>query len=97
MKELVYSDMSLTSLNISLPLSLKEYVETQVQESGFSTPSEYIRNLVRDDQKRRAEAKLEALLLEGLNSGEPIEITPEYWEKKRAQLIERHRKKTGRR
>ena len=97
MKELVYSDMSLTSLNISLPLSLKEYVETQVQESGFSTPSEYIRNLVRDDQKRRAEAKLEALPLEGLNSGEPIEITPEYWEKKRAQLIERHRKKTGRR
>jgi antitoxin ParD1/3/4 len=89
--------MSMTSLNISLPLSLKEYVETQVQESGFSTPSEYIRNLVRDDQKRRAEAKLEALLLEGLNSGEPIEITPEYWEKKRAQLIERHRKKTGRR
>ncbi len=86
--------MSMTSLNISLPSSLKEFVETQVQESGFSTPSEYIRNLVRDDQKRRAEEKLEALLLEGLNSGEPIEITPEYWEKKRTQLIERHNKKT---
>ena len=85
--------MSMTSLNISLPSSLKEFVETQVQESGFSTPSEYIRNLVRDDQKRRAEEKLEALLLEGLNSGEPIEITPEYWEKKRTQLIERHNKK----
>ena len=85
----------MTSLNISLPSSLKEFVETQVQESGFSTPSEYIRNLVRDDQKRRAEEKLGALLLEDLNSGEPIEITPEYWEKKRAQLIERHNKKTG--
>ena len=86
----------MTSLNISLPSSLKEFVETQVQESGFSTPSEYIRNLVRDDQKRRAEEKLEALLLEGLNSGEPIEITPEYWEQKRTQLMERHnRKKTG--
>ena len=85
----------MTSLNISLSSSLKEFVETQVQESGFSTPSEYIRNLVRDDQKRRAEEKLEALLLEGLNSGEPIEITPEYWEKKRTQLIERHNKKTG--
>ncbi len=84
----------MTSLNISLPSSLKEFVETQVQESGFSTPSEYIRNLVRDDQKRRAEEKLEALLLEGLNSGEPIEITPEYWEKKRTQIIERHNKKT---
>ncbi len=87
--------MSMTSLNISLPSSLKEFVATQVQESGFSTPSEYIRNLVRDDQKRRAEEKLEALLLEGLHSGEPIEITPAYWEKKRAQLIERHNKKTG--
>ena len=85
----------MTSLNISLPSSLKEFVETQVQESGFSTPSEYIRNLARDDQKRRAEEKLEPLLLEGLNSGEPIEITPEYWEKKRTQLIERHNKKTG--
>jgi len=39
--------------------------------------------------------KLEALLLEGLNSGEPIEITPEYWEKKRRQLIERHAEKDG--
>ena len=83
----------MTSLNISLPSSLKEFVEIQVQESGFSTPSEYIRSLVRDDQKRRAEEKLEALLLEGLNSGEPIEITPEYWEKKRARLIERQNKK----
>ena len=87
--------MSMTSLNISLPQSLKEFVEAQVQQSGFSTPSEYIRNLVRDDQKRRAEEKLEALLLEGLNSGDPIEITPEYWEKKRTQLIQRHNKKTG--
>jgi len=87
--------MSMSSLNISLPLSLKEFVENQVQESGFSTPSEYIRNLLREDQKRRAEEKLEALLLEGLNSGAPIEITPEYWEKKRSQLIERHKKKTG--
>lgn len=87
--------MSMTSLNISLPSSLKEYVENQVQQSGFSTPSEYIRTLVRDDQKRRAEQKLEALLLEGLNSGEPIEITPEYWERKRTELIERHKRKTA--
>jgi antitoxin ParD1/3/4 len=89
--------MSMTSLNISLPSSLKEFVETTVQENGFSTPSEYIRNLVRDDQKRRTEEKLEILLLEGLNSGEPIEISAEYWEKKRIQLLERHKNKTGKR
>ncbi len=85
--------MSMTSLNISLPRSLKEFVEERVKEGGYSTPSEYVRELLREDQKRRAEDKLEAQLLEGLNSGKPIEITPEYWEKKRQQLIERHRTK----
>lgn len=84
----------MASLNISLPQSMKDFVEGQVESAGFSTPSEYIRSLIRDDQKRRSDEKLEALLLEGLNSGEPIEITPEFWERKRTQLIERHRKKT---
>jgi antitoxin ParD1/3/4 len=82
--------MALASLNISLPQSLKDYVEHQVQEGGYSTPSEYLRDLLRQDQKRRAEEKLEALLLEGLNSGEPIEVTEEYWENKRQELTARH-------
>ena len=85
----------MASLNISLPQSLKDYVEGQVQAAGYSTPSEYVRELLRQDQQRRAEQKLEALLLEGLNSGDPIEITPEYWENKRRQLVERHARKTG--
>ena len=63
--------------------------EAQVKEGGYSTPSEYVRALLREDQKRRAEEKLEAFLLEGLNSGKPIDVTPEYWEKKRQQLIGR--------
>ena len=88
--------MSLASLNISLPQTLKDYVEAQVKAGGYSTPSEYLRELLRQDQKQRAEERLEALLLEGLKSGEPIEITPEYWENKRRQLIERHSNKTGR-
>ena len=65
-------------------------MENQVRDSGYSTPSEYVRELLRQDQNRRAEQKLETLLLEGLNSGEPIEISPEYWESKRKQLAERH-------
>lgn len=89
--------MGMTSLNISLPESLKEYVETRVSAGGYSTPSEYLRELVRQDQKQQAQDKLEALLLEGLNSGDPIEITPEYWEQKRKRLIERHQKKTNQR
>ena len=84
---------SMASLNISLPQVLKDYVEEQAKNGGYSTPSEYVRALVRDDQKRKAEERLEARLLEGINSGEPIEITPEDWERKRRQLVERHNKK----
>jgi antitoxin ParD1/3/4 len=42
-----------------------------------------------DDQKRKSEARLEALLLEGLNSGPPVEITPEYWERKQQDFMTR--------
>lgn len=89
--------MAMASLNISLPQSLKDYVEAQVSAGGYSTPSEYLRELLRQDQKQRTEDKLEALLLDGLRSGDPIEITPEYWENKRRQLVDRHARKTGRR
>jgi antitoxin ParD1/3/4 len=83
------------AINISLPDSLKAFVETQVAEGGYSSASEYIRELIRADQKRKAEEKLEALLLEGLNSGEPIEVTEAFWNEKRRQLLERHRKVNG--
>jgi hypothetical protein len=38
-----------------------------------------------------AEEELEALALEGLNSGESIEADEKYWEEKRRRLMERHR------
>jgi antitoxin ParD1/3/4 len=62
--------MATTSLNISLPEALKEFVHERVAEKAYSNPSDYIRTLIREDQKRRAEEKLEDLLLEGLASGE---------------------------
>ena len=85
----------MSSLNISLPSSLKDYLEDQVKEGGYDTPSDYIGELVRKDQQRKAEAKLEAFLLEGVNSGEPIEATPEYWQQKRSLLIDRPKKSAG--
>ena len=88
-------NMAMASLNISLPQSLKDYVETQVSTGGYSTPSEFVRELLRLDQKNRVDDRLELLLLEGLHSGEPIKVTPEYWENKRQQLLERYAKRSG--
>ena len=68
----------MTSMNVSLPEELKEYVEAQTK-SGYSTPSEYVRELIRGDQKRRAKEKLETLLLEGLNSGDSLLVDATFW------------------
>jgi antitoxin ParD1/3/4 len=53
------------TMNISLPDQLKDFVDEQVGSGRYSTVSEYIRELIRDDEKRKAREKLEALLLEG--------------------------------
>jgi antitoxin ParD1/3/4 len=45
--------MAMTSLNISLPEALKEYVEGQVATGDWGTPSEYVRELIRQDKERR--------------------------------------------
>ena len=56
---------------------------------------EYIHHLIQQDQKQAAQMNLEAMLLEGLDSGEPIEITNEWWENKRTELVERSRQENG--
>lgn len=52
---------------------------------------EYIRHMIRTPQEREEQKRLETLLIEGLDSGEPIEITEEWWENKRADLMQRLR------
>ena len=79
----------MSTLNVSLPDSMRAYIDRVVSEGGYSTASEYIREFVRGDQKRAVETRLEGLLLEGLESGEPVEISEAWWRKKKAQLTER--------
>lgn len=78
--------MANTSMNVSLPESLKAYVLERVAEGTFSNPSDYVRALIREDRRRRAEDRLEALLLEGIESG-PAEPFPEgFWEDLRHKI-----------
>jgi antitoxin ParD1/3/4 len=67
--------MAMTSLNISLPDPLKAYVEDRVASGDFGTPSEFIRNLIRQDKEQRR-SRLEAELLDALGTKE-IAIAPE--------------------
>jgi len=42
--------MDKATLTISLPRPMKEFITAKLREGRFSTPSEYIRSLIRDDQ-----------------------------------------------
>jgi antitoxin ParD1/3/4 len=87
----------MTSLNISLPESLKEFVEDQVERGGYSTPSEYVRELIRVDQKRRAEERLEEMLLQGLKGGKATPMTKRDWEALRKRVLEGREQRLRRR
>ena len=66
----------MTSMNVSLSEDLKEFAEAQTKR-GYSTPSEYVRKLIRE--KRKAKEKLYQLLLDGLSSGDPSPVDAKFW------------------
>ena len=66
------------SMNISLPDPMKLFVDGQISTGRYSSASEYVRELIRNDEKRKAEEQLEAKLLEGLSSAE-TELTSADW------------------
>jgi antitoxin ParD1/3/4 len=74
------------TMNISLPDPMKQFVEEQVSAGAYSSASEYVRELVRADQKRHAKEQLEQIMLKAINSGEPIDVTPEMLEEVRQRL-----------
>ena len=43
------------TMNIALPESMKHFVQERVTEGGYSSVSEYVRELIRADQKRKSE------------------------------------------
>lgn len=65
----------MTSLNISLPEPMKAFIEEEVKRGAYSTPSEFVRELVREAQKRRA--RDEERVLQALLSSEGIAGAPE--------------------
>ena len=77
----------MNNINISLPESMKAFVEEQVAQGGYGSVSEYLQELITQDQKRKMQEHIEELLIAGLESGETIEVNDEWWQQKRTHLI----------
>lgn len=77
----------MTTVTISLPESLKDFLSQQVRTRGYGNVSEYFRGLLREAQAKEAQARLESLLLEGLEGGEDIPVTREFWKELRDEAL----------
>lgn len=75
------------TVNISLPDDVKEFAENQVGSGRYRSVSEYVRDLILDDEKRRAQERLEASLMEGIESGEATDFTEQDWEDIREEAL----------
>lgn len=67
----------MSTMNISLPESLKTFVDEQVNQRGYSTSSEYVRELIRKDQDRLL---LRGLLMAGASSPSAAPADTRYFE-----------------
>ncbi|MBT8488552.1 MAG: type II toxin-antitoxin system ParD family antitoxin [Gemmatimonadetes bacterium] len=78
----------MVTMNVSLPESLKEFVESQVAERGYGTTSEFVRELLRRERDRM---QMRALLLDGASSRPARVVDEGYW----AELRERAGDESG--
>ena len=67
----------MTTMNISLPDSLKVFVDEQVSQRGFGTSSEYVRELIRRDRDR---LQMRLLLLAGAATAPAAPADASYFE-----------------
>jgi antitoxin ParD1/3/4 len=73
----------MTTMNISLPETLRAFVEDQVAAEGYGSASEYVRELIRRERDRQ---RLRALLLEGPASGPGAPVDKAWFEAWRARI-----------
>ena len=69
----------MASLHVSLSDEMRRYVDDQIAGGSYHNHSEYVRDLIRHDQARKQRERIDALLLEGLTSGSPQEMSSDDW------------------
>lgn len=72
-----------TTLNIAMPEAMRLYVAERVETGHYGNTSEYMRDLIRKDQREQAIEHLRKRVQEGLDSGPGRADTPEDWEELR--------------
>jgi len=77
----------MSTMNISLPDTLKSFVDAQVATRGYGTSSEYVRELIRKDQDVQ---RLRQLIMEGAASPIIGEADDAYFDGLRKLATDQH-------
>ena len=60
----------MATMNISLPDPMRDWVQAQIQAGKYASSSDYVRDLIRQDQERRNQLqRLQQAITAGLESG----------------------------
>jgi len=87
----------MTTLTISLPESLRDFIAAQVKTKGYGNVSEYFRGLLREAQVREADKRLETLLLASIDAPQSdINTTQDFWEGVKKRFVNRVERKRSR-
>ena len=73
----------MSTMNISLPETLKSFVDEQVSQRGYGTSSEYVRELIRRDQDR---LQVRKLMLSGAASASTAPVSETYFDRLRERV-----------
>ena len=72
-------------MNVSLPKDQKAFVDRRVEAGGFGSVSDYVRELIRRDQRERTREEVEQRLLSALESPRD-ELSREDWAKLKEEV-----------
>jgi len=77
----------MAGLSLNLGEELQQFVNSQVEAGEFDGPSAYIEALI--SRAKKGKEKLEELLIEGLDSGDPIPLDADEWSRIRGEVTDR--------
>ena len=79
----------MTKLDVTLPDDLKEFVDAEASAGGYNNASAYVQDVLRALWKHKAREALETQVMEAVNSGPAIEVTPEFWQELKARVYKK--------
>jgi len=77
----------MANINVNLSDGLEQFVAGQVETGSFTGASEYIEALI--EQAKEGKEKIDSLLIEGLESGDPIPLNAVQWSRIHSEVMER--------